>query len=401
MGAIDLLASINPRIASLPESGIVELVNYGREIPDLIPLWVGEGDLATPDFISDAAIEALRDGQTFYTYQRGIPPLRQALGEYLKKTYGVDISPERTIVTIGGMQATMETVQMLLGPGDEIVAPSPVWPNIKAAVDIVGGQVINVPLQNGNAGWTLDLDRLFDSCGHKTKAFFLNSPSNPTAWIMTREDQISIRDFAREHGLWIIADEVYGRMVYEMDVAPSFLQICEPDDRLVVINTFSKNWSMTGWRIGWLVMPEALGQVYENLVQFNTSGVPTFLQHGAVAALEKGEHHVREMIARCRQGRDIVCDALEPLPNVHFARPGGSFYMLLSVDGEMDGRALAYRLVNEANVGLAPGSAFGEDSKRYMRLCFGVSLDKLKTAIERLVPILSEGARTGKGNSLP
>jgi len=391
MGATDLLATINPRIAALPESGIVELVNYGREKRDLIPLWVGEGDMTTPDFISEAAINALHKGQTFYTYQRGIPPLRQALGDYLTKTYGVDISPERTIVTIGGMQAIMETVQMLLGEDDEIVAPSPVWPNIKAAVDIVGGRVVNVPLRFGNAGWTLDLDQLFDSCGPKTKALFINSPGNPTAWMMTREEQIAVRDFARERGLWIIADEVYGRMVYETDVAPSFLQICEPDDQLIVVNTFSKNWSMTGWRIGWLVMPEALGQVYENLVQFNTSGVPTFLQYGAVAALEKGEPYVKEMTARCKRGRNIVCDALEPLPNVRFARPGGSFYLFLSVDGEPDSRALAFRLVDEANVGLAPGSAFGEDSEGYMRLCFGVSLDKLETAMERLVPVLSKG----------
>ena len=389
MAEADLLAAINPRIAAIPESGIVELANYGREKPGLIPLWIGEGDLPTPNYIGAAAVKALQEGQTFYTYQRGIPPLRRALGDYLTNTYRVQVSPERTIVTIGGMQAVMESMQMLLAEGDEIVAPAPVWPNIGAAVDIVGGRVVDVPLRLGNAGWTLDLDRLFDAVGPRTRAFFINSPGNPTGWMMTREDQIAVRDFARKRGLWIVADEVYSRMVYETDVAPSFLQVCEPDERLVVVNTFSKNWSMTGWRIGWLVMPEALGQVFENLVQYNTSGVPTFLQYGAVAALEQGEPDVRKMIARNRRGRDIVCDALEPLPNVRFARPGGSFYLYFAVDGETDSRALAFRLVDDANVGLAPGAAFGPDSEGFMRLCFGVSPDKLETAMERLVPALS------------
>ena len=389
MGQNNLLAAINPRIAAIPESGIVELANHGREKEGLIPLWIGEGDLPTPDFIGAAAVKALQEGRTFYTYQRGIPPLRRALGAYLSRTYGVEISPERTIVTIGGMQAVMESMQMLLGEGDEIVAPTPVWPNIGAAVDIVGGRLVSVPLRFGNAGWTLDLDRLFDAVGPRTKAFFINSPGNPTGWTMTREDQIAVRDFARERGLWIVADEVYGRLVYEMDVAPSFLQVCEPDERLIVVSTFSKNWSMTGWRIGWLVGPEALGQVFENLVQYNTSGVPTFLQYGAVAALERGEPYLREMIARCRTGRDIVCDALAPLPNVRFARPGGAFYLYLAVEGETDSRALAFRLVDEARVGLAPGSAFGADSEGFMRLSFGVSHDKLEAAMARLVPALA------------
>ena len=389
MGDAELLAAINPRIAAIPESGIVELANHGREIKNLIPLWIGEGDLPTPDFIGEAAMKALRTGQTFYTYQRGIPPLRRALGAYLSGIYGTEVSPERTIVTIGGMQAVMQTMQMLLGPDDEVVAPSPVWPNIGAAVDIVGGRIVDVPLRLGNAGWTLDLDRLFDAVGPRTKAFFINSPGNPTGWIMPREDQIAVRDFARQRGLWIVADEVYGRLVYGMDVAPSFLQVCEPDERLVVVNTFSKNWSMTGWRIGWLVGPEALGQVFENLVQYNTSGVPTFLQYGAVAALKDGGPYLDDMIARCRTGRDIVCDALAPLPNVRFARPDGSFYLYLAVDGETDSRALAYRLVDEARVGLAPGAAFGPDSEGFMRLCFGVSHDKLEAAMARLVPALA------------
>jgi aspartate/methionine/tyrosine aminotransferase len=384
----DLIAAIQPNIAALPESGIVELVNYARERDGLIPLWVGEGDLPTPAFIADAAIAALRDGQTFYTYQRGIPPLRAAIAGYLTRTYAATVTPEQVFVTVGGMQAIKQTVQMLIGPGDEIVMPSPVWPNIFNAAHIMGGVVRPVTLNLGNDGWSLDLDRLFDACGDRTRAIFINSPGNPTGWMMSRDDMIAVRDFARARGLWIISDEVYGRMTYEVDRAPSFLELAEPDERVIVVNTFSKNWAMTGWRIGWVVAPAELGQVYENLIQYNTSGVPTFLQYGAIAAMNDGEPFFAEMLDRCRTGRAIVCNALEQLPRVRFAPPPGTFYLFFKVDGEPDSRALAFKLADQANVGLAPGSAFGEGGDPYLRLCFCMSPARLEEAMDRLSRVL-------------
>ena len=339
-----LLDSIQPNIQSLPESGIVEVVNYARLHEGLIQLWIGEGDLPTPDFISEAAMKALHEGQTFYTYQRGIPPLRGALGTYLSDLYKTPISPERIFITVGGMQAIMQTVQMLIAPGDEVVMPSPVWPNIFNAVHIVSGVTKTVPLNLGNQGWHVDVEALMAACGPKTKAIFINSPGNPTGWMMGREDQQALLDFARERGLWIIADEVYGRMTYDVPHAPSFLEIAEPEDRLIVVNTFSKNWSMTGWRIGWVVAPEALGQTYENLIQYNTSGVPTFLQYGAVAAIEQGGPYVEEVVARAKRGRQIVIDTFEKLPRVRFTPPQGAFYFFFSVDGEPNSRELAFRL---------------------------------------------------------
>ena len=213
-------------------------------------------------------------------------------------------------------------------------------------------------------------------------------PGNPTGWTMGRDDMIRLRDFARSRGLWIIADEVYGRLTYEIDHAPSFLEIMEPDERLLVVNTFSKNWSMTGWRIGWLVAPEALGQVYENLIQFSTSGVASFLQFGAAAAMRDGEPSVVALRERCHIGRDIVCDALAEMPRVRFHRPPGAFYVFFAVDGEPDSRALALRLVDEAGVGLAPGSAFGAGGDGYLRLCFGASHELLRQAMDRLAPAL-------------
>ncbi|MCW5774708.1 MAG: pyridoxal phosphate-dependent aminotransferase [Rhodospirillaceae bacterium] len=380
----DLLDFIRPEIKALPESGIVEVVNYARLKKDLVQLWVGEGDQPTPSFIADAAVAALHRGETFYTYQRGIPALRQALSDYLGRSYATTVDPERIFVTVGGMQAIKETVQLLVNPGDEVIVPSPCWPNIAAAVEIMAGVPKPVMLTFGNRGWTLDIERVMEACGPRTKAIFINSPGNPTGWMMSREEQQALLDFARKRGLWIVADEVYGRLVYGRKAAPSFLEIADPDERVIVVNTFSKNWSMTGWRMGWVVASKRLGQVYENLVQYNTSGVATFLQHGAVAALNQGDAFLDETVARVAKGRDMVTETFARLPRVRYAPPAGAFYAFFAVEGEPDARQLAFKLVDEANVGLAPGTAFGPGAPNFLRLCFASSLDRLGEGLARL-----------------
>jgi aspartate/methionine/tyrosine aminotransferase len=387
------LSAIRPEIQSLPESGIVRIANYARETKDFVPLWFGEGDLPTPAFINEAATEALNKGQTFYTYQRGIPPLRAALGEYLSRIYATPVSHERIFLTVGGMQAIMQTMQMLIGPGDEIVVPGPVWPNIFHAAHIQGGVTKHVKVGYGNAGWTLDLEQLFQAVTAKTKAIFINSPGNPTGYVLTQDEMRAILEFARARGIWIISDEVYGQFNWEGPregggPAPSMLQIADPEDRVIVVNTFSKMWSMTGWRIGWLVAPQSMGQVYENLIQYNTSGVPTFLQYGALAAIEQGDDYVASIIERARIARDMVTDALGSLPKVRYSPPKGAFYAFFSVDGYEDGDALAYKLVDDGNVGLAPGSAFGPGGEGYVRLCFACSHEMLAKGLERVTKVL-------------
>ncbi len=383
-----LRESIRPAAATLPESGILEVVNYGRHRPDLTRLWVGESDQPTPAFICDAAISALRAGHTFYTYQRGIPQLRDALVDYHRRTDDVALDVERIIVTTSGMQGMMQTMQALVGAGDETVVVSPVWPNIFAAIHMQQALPVPVPLRPRNGRWHLDLDRLFDGCGPKTRALYINSPNNPTGWVMDRDEMIAVRDFARKHGLWIVADEVYNRFVYDRPRTTSFLELMGYDERLIVAHTFSKNWAMTGWRVGWLVIPRGLGQVFENLVQYNTSGTAGFLQYGCIAALEQGEAFLASTIERCRIGRDLACDALASLPNIELNRPQGAFYLFLRVEGENDSVALAKRLVDEANVGLAPGSAFGDGGEGYVRLCYAASHQTLKVGIERLCQAL-------------
>lgn len=382
------LETIRNDIATLPESGIVEVINYGRDRDGIIPLWAGEGEVPTPDFISAAAKRSLDDGETFYTNQRGIPELREALATYHERLYGAGRNMENFFVTGSGMQAIMNAVQSVVGAGDEVLVLTPGWPNIFGAVQIAGGRTVPAPMNFGENGWQVDFDILFDARTTRTKAMFINSPGNPTGVTLAREQLIAIRDFARAHDLWIIADEVYGRFCFDGKPAPSFLEIMEPEERLLVVNTFSKNWAMTGWRTGWIIAPASLGGVMENLIQYNTSGVPVFLQRGAIAALEQGEGFLAHQVEEVRGVRDLVCGQMAKWPRVKAVPPQGAFYLFFCVDGENDSRALALRLIDETNVGLAPGGAFGPGGEGFLRLCLAGSPKRFEDALARLAPVL-------------
>jgi aspartate/methionine/tyrosine aminotransferase len=380
---------LRPEAAAAPESGIVEVMKYGRGREGLIPLWAGEGDLATPPFIVEAATRSLAAGETFYTLQRGIPELREALARYHAKVFGRDYVPDEFFVTGSGMQSIQIALAMTVGAGQEIVVPTPTWPNAAAAAGVLGAKPVEVPMQFGNAGWTLDLDRVADSIGPRARALFLVSPSNPTGWTATLDELRILLSLARRHGLWIIADETYGRFWYGVgDRAPSFLDVMEPEDRVLFVNTFSKNWAMTGWRIGWLKAHPSLGQVVENLIQYSTSGVATFMQRAAVAALDRGEGFVAHQIARARLGRDILSRALAAIGRCQFAVPQGAFYLFFRVEGETDTRRLALRLIDEADVGLAPGSALGRGGSDFLRACFARKSEEVEVAAQRLVEAL-------------
>lgn len=391
--------AIRPEAADAPTSGIVEVFSYGRGREGLIPLYVGEGDLPTPSFIVEAAQRALRDGETFYTYQRGIPALREAIARYHSGVWGVDLPVERFTVTVGGMHATLMAMRIVVGTGDEVLIPSPAWPNFDGAARVAGAVPIEVPLHIGPDGWSLDLERLAAAVTPRTRAMLINTPANPTGWTATREGLAGILAVARRHGLWIIADEIYARFVHDPALvaagrSPSFRDVMEPGDRVMFVQTFSKNWAMTGWRVGWLDTPPELGPVVENLVQYSTSGVPPFLQRGAVAALDEGEELVADQIARARRGRAIVCEGLAATNVVDLPPPPAAFYAFFRVLGRPDTRQLALDLVDRAAVGLAPGSAFGAGGGAHLRLCFLRDPGQLEEAVSRLAKVLPELARS-------
>lgn len=380
-----LIAELRPEARNAPESGIVEVVNHGRLKPGLIPLWVGEGDLSTPDFIVRAANKSLADGETFYTWQRGIPELREALARYHTALYGQPLSADRFFVTGSGMQSVQIAVRMIAGPGDELLIPTPAWPNFAAAIGVAGAKAVCVPMDLEHGRFTLDLDKLAAAITPKTRALVINSPANPTGWTATKDEMAALLALARKHGIWIIADEIYGRFVYGgAPRATSFHDVMEAEDRVLFVQTFSKNWAMTGWRIGWIEVPAAFGQVVENLIQYSTSGSPVFVQRAAIAALTEGEPFVAEQIARATEGRKIIFEGLKATNRVSLTAPDGAFYQFFSVDGREDSRALAIELVDEANVGLAPGTAFGPGGETGLRLCFARKSSDLVEAVARL-----------------
>jgi len=379
-----LLAALRPEARNSPDSGIYAVIRRGLGRQGLIRLWVGEGDQPTPGFIADAAAGSLRAGETFYTQQRGIPELREALARYHELHYGRPFRPERFFVTASGMLAVQIAVRLVAGDGDEVVVPTPTWPNIAAAIGIGGAVPVHVPMDFSPDGWRLDLDRLFDAVGPKTRALFINTPANPTAWVASHDEIAAIAAFAEERGLWIIADEVYHRFFYAGGRAPSFYDHVADDSRVLFVNTFSKNWAMTGWRVGWLSAPPILGDTIENLNQYSTTGVAVFMQRAAVAALDDGEDFVAGQVARAQAGRDTVVSALQATGRARLAVPDGAFYLMFGIDGEDDAHDLALRLVDEAGLGLAPGPAFGPGGEGFLRICYLRSTAELSSAMERL-----------------
>jgi aspartate/methionine/tyrosine aminotransferase len=382
------LDAIRPAMRDVAPSGIVEVFNYGRGRQGLIPLWVGEGDLPTPPFISEAAKASLDRGETFYTAQRGVPELRAAIAAYMTRVYGARpgggaFSPETFFVSIGGMHAIEIATRLIAGPGDEALIPSPAWPNFVGALEISGARAVPVPLDRAQR-WSLDPEKLAHAVTPATRLIFLNSPANPTGFVATREEIAETLAIARRHGLWIIADEIYGRITYDGARAPSFHDVMAPDDKIMFVQTLSKNWAMTGFRVGWLEAPEPLGEVIENLIQYTTSGVPVFTQRAATAALEQGEAFLAWQIERCRRARDTLCQGLKATGRVRFFEPEAAFYLFCAFEGFPDSRALALRLIDEAGVGAAPGGAFGPGGEGHLRLCFARDPEQIAEATRRM-----------------
>ena len=385
---------IRPAIESLEPNGIGLVAMMALGEPDLIPLWFGESDLVTPAFIRDAAKKALDEGKTFYSASRGILPLRQAIRDFHKRVVGADIGLERISMPGAATLAVVTALQILAEPGDNVVVVSPIWPSIFQAAQIMGAEVRFARLdENWNASpsqWRLDLEKMFSLCDGRTKAIFIASPGNPTGWVMTREEQQVVLDFARRRGIAIISDEVYGTLMFDGSKhAPSFLEICDRDDNVFVINSFSKAWAMTGWRIGWLVHPARLEEQLGVMTVANNTGPTSFVQYGALAALSPaGDAFRGEMLQRCLTGRDVVQKFIDGQNRIRWIRPDGAFYGFLHMDGLKNSLEFARNLVTTARVGVAPGSAFGpSDSAHddsFVRICFAQDPALLGEGLSRL-----------------
>jgi aspartate/methionine/tyrosine aminotransferase len=374
-------------IHNLEASKIREVANAGLGRDDVLAFWFGESDEVTPEVIRQAAIDSLQRGETFYAHNLGLPELREAIAGYTSKLHP-KVDASRIAVTSGGVSALMLAVQALVDAGDEVVAVTPVWPNLTAQPAILGAQVRTVSLVPAAGQWTLDLAALRKAVTPKTKLLIVNAPNNPTGWTMTREEQQAVLDHCRETGTWILADEVYERLYFESTAngcAPSFLDISGPDDRLVVTHSFSKSFLMTGWRLGWLVLPPALVEGIGKLIEFNTSCASVFTQRAAVAAIEHTAEITPRVVAHLKQCRDTLVPLLAALPGVQVAPAKGGMYAFFRLEGFGDSLDLAKRLVVEAGLGLAPGNAFAPEAEGWLRWCFA-SKDpqRLVLGVERL-----------------
>ena len=358
-------------IESLPASKIREVANAGIGRDDVLAFWFGESDEITPQFIREAAVRSMRDGETFYAHNLGLPELRAAIAAYVSALHR-PLGAERIAVTSSGVNALMLAMQTLVGAGDEVVAVVPVWPNLTAQPEILGARVTRVPLRPSAGAWRLDLDELLATVTSDTRVLLVNAPNNPTGWTLTRAEQQAILAHCRRTGTWIVADEVYERIYFEGDraLAPGFLDVADPDDRLIVIHSFSKSFLMTGWRLGWMVLPAAITEPVGKLIEFNTSCAPVFVQRAGLAALAEADDFVPALVARLKGCRDTLLPLLTALPRVTVASPAGGLYAFLQIDGHADSLALAKRLVVEVGLGLAPGVAFGPEAEGWLRWCF-------------------------------
>jgi aspartate/methionine/tyrosine aminotransferase len=377
-------------VRALVASQIREVANAGMGDPDILPFWFGEPDEVTPTYIREAAVASLAAGETFYTQNFGIPELRETIATYLSRLHR-PISPDNIAVTASGMSALMLCVEALVNPGDRVVCVTPLWPNLTEIPKILGAEVVRVPLEFDASGWRLDVERLIGALTPGTRAVMINSPNNPTGWTLDRVAQQAILAHCRRHGIWIIADDVYERLYYAGAgtlCAPSFLDHADASDRIVSTNSFSKAWLMTGWRLGWIVAPSALMADLGKLIEYNTSCSPVFVQRAGVVAIRDGEPTVLHTLERFRSARDFLVGKLTRLAGVHAALPSGAMYVFFRVGGVTDSFTFCKRLVREARLGLAPGSAFGPEGQGFVRWCFAAGQDRLAEGVRRLEAFL-------------
>ena len=372
------------RANHLKSSLIRDVAEKGMQMQDILPLWFGEGQWPTSQIAIEAVQNALQAGDHFYQPNNGKPRLRSALAHYMNGLYGTSKTKQNITVTASGMQGLALTALALIDSGDRVVCIGPVWPNLGESFKIAGGQIDPTTLVARDGRWHLDMEQLLAKLTDKTKALLINSPNNPTGWVCSTEEQKIILDHCRKQGIWIVADDVYARLYQHGSLAPGFQHLASADDLLVSINSFSKAWSMTGWRLGWITAPAALEKTFAHLTEFNIACPAGFIQEAGLAMIEKGEVEVSLLQHRLRKALTLTRTRLKNFQDISFIEPDGAFYCFFSVRGLTDSLAFAHALLEQTKVGLAPGLAFGAAGGGYLRLCYAQDEQLLNKAFDRL-----------------
>lgn len=390
------MAEIAHSVQKVPYSRIRELAEIAMSMDGVLRLYFGESNLPTPEYIKQAAVQALADGYTFYTENAGLPSLRRAISRYYGKWHGVDLDPESEIViTASGVQALNVSLRSMLDPDDEALVLTPAWPNGSSIIAMANAHARQIAHPLCGDRYQIDFDALEAATGPHTRLLLYTSPSNPLGWVATEQDQLKLLDFCRERNLWLVADEVYDRLYYAGralgEPVPSILRKATRDDAVAVIHSFSKSYCMTGWRVGYLVARRDLGRKATQLNEFIISHAASFAQKAAETALECGEAELVRMLERLRENRDLCLDALRRMRGVTVPKPDGAFYLFLKIDGLTDSFEFCRRLLMETKVGLAPGVAFGAGGEGSVRICYAADRSILEPAMDRLGKFLRAG----------
>ena len=384
-------------IRNIPQSGIRQLAEIAMSMDGVLRLYFGESNLPTPDYIKQAAIRALAEGYTFYTENAGLPSLRRAIAEHYRRLQGVELDAGREIVvTASGVQALNLGIRCALDPGDEALVLTPAWPNGSASVLMANAAARQVPHVLDGHRYRVDFAALEAAVTGRTRLLVYTSPSNPLGWVAAGEEQRGLLEFARRHDLWLLADEVYDRLYYSGaslgEPAPSILRYASREDAVIVAQSFSKSYCMTGWRLGWLVARGDFAGKAAQMNEFVVSHAPSFAQKAGETALAEGEPELLRMLDRLKRNRDLCLEALSGIGGLKTPAPDGAFYVFPRIDGLRDSFAFCRRLLEETRVGLAPGSAFGEGGEGSVRICYAAERSILEPALERLAKFLRAGA---------
>jgi aspartate/methionine/tyrosine aminotransferase len=387
------MKSMEPSIAasllSVQQSRIRELADIAMSMDGVLRLYFGESNQPTPQYIKDAAVRALNEGYTFYTENAGLPSLRRALSEKYREIHGVDLDSKNIVITASGVQALNVSIRCVIDPGDEAIVLTPAWPNGAAIVGMCSGRAIQIPHVLKTDHYEIDFAAIESAISSRTRLIVYTSPSNPLGWVAKESDQDCLLEICRRRGLWLLADEVYERIYYDGAVAPSILRKCISEDAVIVVQSFSKAYCMTGWRLGWLVSRPDLARKATQLNEFIVSHAPSMAQKAAETALRDGESEIRTMVERLRCNRDFVRGALQQMPGVAAPQAEGAFYLFPSIRGVPDSFDLCRRLLIEKKVGIAPGVAFGAGGEGSVRICYAADMTVLEPAMDRLRSFLT------------
>ena len=381
---------IRKAVTSLDSSPIRNIANTAIGKKDVIPLWFGETDIITPSFISESMKNALDNGHTFYSSNQGVPRLVETIAKYSSSLRNKEISSSRIMVTSAGMNALMMAAEAIVDPKDKVICITPVWPNFMRCIEIMGGEVIEIPLiySDKDNRWHLNIEEINKHI-KEVKAIYINSPNNPTGWMMQTQEQQEIIELCRKNQTWIIADEVYERIVYDINIAPSFIDISNENDLVIVVNSFSKSWAMTGWRLGWIILPEGVLNIFEKLNEYNVASPSSPAQHAGITAITEGEEFIKEMLSKLESSRKITIDYLNSFSRILLPFPDAAFYAFFQLKDVYDSEKFCFETLSNTGVGLAPGTSFGKGGNTWVRICYAKSPDLLNQAFDKLKPVFT------------